>query len=162
MPMDAAPGEPRFLPAGSYKLVFVPGNLGNATEAILFTVDAALPIPGQEDSGSSTPSWMWYVIAGVAILVLLLVVMLLLRKRATARARQQLRPGTYQYYSGSRGQLWGQSDSTGRPEAASDAALTAAVIVSTPPFLCACFSVCSNSLKYQMYSKALFSNLCLR
>ena len=65
MPMDATPGKPRFLPIVSYKLVFVLGNVGNATEAILFTVDAALSIPGQEDSGLSTPSRMWYIIVGL-------------------------------------------------------------------------------------------------
>ena len=67
MPMDVALGKPRFLPVASYKLVFVLGNVGNATKAILFTVDATLPILGKEGSRLSMPSWMWYVIVGLIV-----------------------------------------------------------------------------------------------
>jgi len=118
------------MPSGQYEFrtraVDRAGNVGNATDTILFTVDATLPIPGEKDSGSQTPSWMWYIIAAVAGFVLLLVIVLLVRRRTRTRTRHRQQPATYQYYSGSTGQPLRQQGS----DTSSDNAMAAAVIAS--------------------------------
>lgn len=89
------------MPSGSYEFraraIDEAGNTGNASNPALFTVDAALPIPGDQasDSGSPAPLWIIIAVVGAAFAVAVVVLIIIIRLRRRNNRNQQIQHHHY-------------------------------------------------------------------
>lgn len=71
------------------------GNVGNATDAILFEVDASLPIPGEVSERDGFDQWVWIAMGAMSItgvvLIVGAVVLCTMRRRRPSQAQRSNR-----------------------------------------------------------------------